>query len=271
MIPRDYITAWRGQAPWIQDFQVEQDLVLSRVLVEIFSDPMLVDSLAFRGGTALHKLHLKPAVRYSEDIDLVQVDAGPAGPIMNALRDVLDSWLDRPQWKQTRGRVALIYRFGSENTPPMNMKLKIEINSREHFSIFGLEKIPFSVDSSWFRGSSEIVTYTLDEILATKLRALYQRRKGRDLFDLARALESAKVDPSRVITAFMAYMERNGDRVTRALFERNLASKLHDPRFRADLAPLLSQDCQWDVDQASRYVLEQLIVLLPGAPWKGES
>lgn len=54
MIPRDYITEWRAEAPWVQDFQVEQDLVISRALVEIFSNPVLHDALAFRGGTALY-------------------------------------------------------------------------------------------------------------------------------------------------------------------------------------------------------------------------
>ena len=87
MIPRDYITEWRAHAPWVQDFQVEQDLVISRALVAIFSHPLLGKSLAFRGGTALYKLHLKPAARYSEDIDLVQINAEPAGPIMDALRE----------------------------------------------------------------------------------------------------------------------------------------------------------------------------------------
>lgn len=105
MIPRDYITAWRPQAPWVQDFQVEQDLALSRALVEMFSHPVLADGLAFRGGTALHKLHLQPAARYSEDLDLVQVRPGPAGPIMKALRETLDPWLGTPGWKQTKGRV----------------------------------------------------------------------------------------------------------------------------------------------------------------------
>ncbi len=61
MIPRDYITEWRAQAPWVQDFQVEQDLVMSKGIVDIFSHPDLRESLAFRGGTALYKLHLKPA------------------------------------------------------------------------------------------------------------------------------------------------------------------------------------------------------------------
>ena len=31
MIPRDYVTAWRAQVPWVQDFQVEQDLIIRLV------------------------------------------------------------------------------------------------------------------------------------------------------------------------------------------------------------------------------------------------
>lgn len=137
MIPRDYITEWRAQAPWVQDFQVEQDLVISRALVEIFSHPVLKDALAFRGGTALYKLYLRPPARYSEDIDLVQMRAEPAGPMMEALRAVLDPWLGKPQWKQTEGRVTFNYRFGSEGTPPVPLKLKVETNSREHFAVYG--------------------------------------------------------------------------------------------------------------------------------------
>ena len=79
MIPRDHILEWRAQAPWPQDSQVEQDLVISRALVAIFSNDILHDALAFRGGTALYKLHL-PAARYSEDIDLVRTGTGPAKP-----------------------------------------------------------------------------------------------------------------------------------------------------------------------------------------------
>lgn len=89
MIPRDYVTAWRAVAPWVADAQVEQDLVISRALVEMFSHPLLARSLAFRGGTALYKLYLTPAARYSEDIDIVQVEAGPAGAAMDAVNATL--------------------------------------------------------------------------------------------------------------------------------------------------------------------------------------
>ena len=192
----------------------------------IFSASLLKDALAFRGGTALYKLHLKPAARYSEDIDLVQVKAGAAGPMMQALRAVLDPWLGVPRWKQTEGRVTFVYRFDSEDTPPIGLRLKVEINSREHFAVHGFTSVPFGVSSRWFEGSCQITSYELDELLATKLRALYQRKKGRDLFDLATALKNPAVDPDRIIAAFSEYMDQGGHHITRELFERNLASKL---------------------------------------------
>ncbi len=89
MIPKAYIDAWRAKAPWQQDAQVEQDLVISRAIVEIFSNDYLSEHLAFRGGTALHKLFLSPQVRYSEDIDLVQLKPGPVKPMLEAIRDQL--------------------------------------------------------------------------------------------------------------------------------------------------------------------------------------
>ncbi|MHB8373011.1 MAG: nucleotidyl transferase AbiEii/AbiGii toxin family protein, partial [Thermoplasmataceae archaeon] len=77
MIPQDYITAWNQVAPWASQRQVEQDLIISRALVAIFSDPFLRGELRFRGGTALNKLHFPAPLRYSEDIDLVRTTAGP--------------------------------------------------------------------------------------------------------------------------------------------------------------------------------------------------
>jgi predicted nucleotidyltransferase component of viral defense system len=263
MIPRDYITEWRAHAPWVQDFQVEQDLVICRALVDIFSHPVLNDALAFRGGTALYKLYLRPAARYSEDIDLVQVRAQPAGPVMEALRAVLDPWLGAPRWKQTQGRVTFNYRFDSEDAPPIRLRLKVEINSREHFAAHGFTSVPFAVASRWYKGSCDVPTYTLDELLGTKLRALYQRKKGRDLFDLATALALPDVDPARVIAAFQQYMQHGGHAITRAVFEKNLGAKLDDPQFSADIGPLLAPGFAWDMRAAAHTVLERLIGALP--------
>jgi predicted nucleotidyltransferase component of viral defense system len=271
VIPRDYITEWRRQAPWVQDFQVEQDLVISRALVDIFSTPALNEALALRGGTALYKLHIKPPARYSEDIDLVQVDAEPGGHTMDALREALDPRLGKPKWKQNEGRLTFVYRFDSEDVPPIPLKLKVETNTREHFCVLGLKRVPFAVRSRWFEGSCEIHTYELEELLATKLRALYQRKAGRDLFDLAVALGVVNASADRIVKVFLEYMKHENHRVTRALFEENLALKMEDPAFLADISPLLSAEYTWDPEAEAPVVSSHLIRRLPGAPWKGNS
>jgi len=103
MIPRGYIDAWRGHAPWRSDAMVEQDLIICRNLAAIFSHPELSRLLAFRGGTALHKLFFHPPRRYSEDIDLVQLDPQPIGAVFNAVREALGQVLGEPQRKQGPG------------------------------------------------------------------------------------------------------------------------------------------------------------------------
>ena len=104
--------------------------------------------------------------------------------------------------------------------------------------MLGFTKRTFSVDSRWYSRRADIATFELDELLATKLRALYQRRKGRDLFDLATGLADKRSDAARIADSFREYMEREGGPVTRAMFERNLEGKIGDAQFNADQAPL---------------------------------
>jgi predicted nucleotidyltransferase component of viral defense system len=267
LIPVAYIREWRQSAPWTQDAQVEQDLIISRALIEIFSRPELAESLAFRGGTALFKFHLSQA-RYSEDIDLVQVRPGPIGSLMDEVQQALNPWLGKPRRNQSEGRIALIYRMQSEGGVPL--RLKVEINSREHFSVFDLQKVEFRVNSRWFSGSASILTYHIDELLGTKMRALYQRKKGRDLFDLWKAFDTTNARPTRVVRCFLKYMEHEGRRVSRAEFEENLLLKLEDPRFLDDIGPLLAPDCIWDTESATDCILNRLAVLMPGEPWQGK-
>ena len=269
MIPRDYVTEWRSQAPWVEDAQVEQDLVISRALVEVFSNPLLARSLAFRGGTALYKLYLRPPARYSEDIDLVQMVAEPAGPAMNALRTALDHWLGKPRYRQTTGRITFVYRFVSEGIPATPLRLKVEINTGEHVALLGHVRPSFSVGSRWYSGAANVTTFHLDELLATKLRALYQRKRGRDLFDLAVGLDDERRDPARIVDVFQQYMIREGHPLTRAVFERNLANKLVDPQFVADVNALAVRDRTWRLADAGAMVSDRLLSLLPGASWQG--
>lgn len=269
MIPRAHVTAWRAHTPWPTDAQVEQDLVLSRALVELFGNETVTKTVAFRGGTALHKLFFPTPGRYSEDIDLVQITAGPIGPILSAIRTTMDSWLGEPKRKQSQGRVTMIYRFETTTRPIQPLRLKVEINTREHFTVLGIRRRPFQVDSPWFSGQAKIGIYAIEELLGTKLRALYQRKKGRDLYDLWLALTSLEVDDAKVVDCFGRYLGQDDLAVSRAEFEENLEGKLRNRSFLEDIKPLMPIGVSYDVAQAGALVGQRLIAILPGEPWRG--
>lgn len=262
------MTAWRAAAPWPADAQVEQDLVLSRALVALYSRPAVAKALAFRGGTALHKLILPRPGRYSEDIDLVQIAPGSIGPVLDAVRESLDPWLGEPGRKRTAEGATLVYRFETSGLPVQPMRLKVEINTREHGSQAPMRGHDFTVTNPWFEGSATVVTYATEELLGTKLRALYQRKKGRDLFDLWQALSMLHVDDSGIVAMFGGYLQRRGARITRAQFERNLVQKEGMPEFLGDILPLLPSGSGYDPAAALSMVRVRLIEKLPGRAWR---
>jgi predicted nucleotidyltransferase component of viral defense system len=270
VIPRANITAWRPQAPWALDEQVEQDLVLSRALSEIFARPALREMLAFRGGTALHKLFFAPPGRYSEDLDLVQVTSGPIKPVLLEVQEALDGWLGQPKSQQASDNsVKLLYGFETTAQPVRRMRVKIEINTREHFAVEGFHHASFAVRSPWYAATTPVTTYVLEELMATKLRALYQRRKGRDLYDLWLALETLSPDEERVVAGLGAYLEHEGLSISRAQYEASMAQKLLSADFRNDVVPLLRDESGYDIDEAYGLVRQRLISRIPGEPWKG--
>lgn len=91
MIPVADVTAWAIDRPWVTQEQVEQDLLLSRAICEIARHPYLGEELAFRGGTAFHKLHLAQPLRYSEDLDYVRPTSGGISELTRALTEVAES------------------------------------------------------------------------------------------------------------------------------------------------------------------------------------
>jgi predicted nucleotidyltransferase component of viral defense system len=261
MIPQRYIEEWKEQAPWPGDAQVEQDLIISRTLVELFSDNLIKDSLAFRGGTALHKLYCKPQVRYSEDIDLVQISSEPINPVLKRIREKLLFLGTKRTINQNIHNNTIIYRFETEIQPVINMRLKIEINTREHFNVLGLKEIPFEIQNTWFSGKCNLTGYELEEMLGTKLRALYQRRKGRDLFDLFWAMTHQTIDYEKIIQCYVTYMEYSiGKLPTRKQFLLNMKEKLTDNEFTADIHHLLKPEVEYNIEKAWELVREVLIM-----------
>ena len=246
---------------------VEQDLIISRMLLDVYGDTDLRERLAFRGGTALYKLCLLPPARYSEDIDLVQIHAEPIGDTLDRLRKVLAPWLGMPKHEIKANAAKLYFRYESENNPGAFRRVKIEINTREHVPVERIVSHPFTVQSRWITNTVPITTYTLEELLGTKLRALYQRKKGRDLFDLDYALRVGTIDTKSVVAAFAEYVGNQGLHITATQFRQNLQEKMADRQFGTDIAMLLNPEIAFNLEQAYDRIEEAFISQLDSA-WK---
>lgn len=158
---------------------------------------------------------------------------------------------------------TILYRFESEMPPIVNLRLKIEINTREHFSVLGLQDFPFRVENSWFSGETTINTYKLEELLGTKLRALYQRRKGRDLFDLYWSLKQGNVDLEQVLACYQKYMEFVVDKVpSKKQFLANMEDKMQDQEFLSDMRAIIRPGINYSPQEAWTLVKEKLVDLL---------
>ena len=272
MIPAQNIVAWGSLVPWTDARQIEQDLIISRALVEIFSDPMLREALRFRGGTALNKLHFPAPLRYSEDIDLVRTAHGPIGPMLDRLRGVLEPWLGLPRFEQSPVAPKFRLRIEAEDGGAP-IRLKIEINTREVEAFDVPTVLPLEVANPWFTGRAAISTFSREEMLATKLRALLQRDRGRDLYDLAHALEVFEgLDTDRIVEMFGRYLALSGRTISRAQAQERMFAKLANPRLLLDVRPLLpAARAETLTEEATadvfRRVFVRLIDRLPGEPW----
>lgn len=273
MIPAQNIVAWSNIVPWADQRQVEQDLIICRALVNIFTDEALREALRFRGGTALNKLHFPAPLRYSEDIDLVRTSAGPIGPILDRLRTVLEPWLGRAQFDQSPVAPKFRFRVAAEDGSDVPIRLKVEINTREIEAYDPPHAMPLRVENPWFTGEAAIPTFSREEMLATKLRALLQRDKGRDLYDLSHALETFRdLDTAKIATLFGRYLELSGQSISRAQAEERMFAKLANPRFLTDMKPLLpAAQAEGLTDTSTRAafvsVFDKVVARIAGDPW----
>lgn len=254
MLSVNDIAAWGITHPWATADQVEQDLLLSRAICAIADDPYLGSELLFRGGTALHKLHLPQPLRYSEDLDYVRTTAGGIGQLTGALLD-----LGRDLGFQVKSKITehpKVYWRTTSQTGNL-LRIKVEVNTHERSPALPTVRLPYEVTSPWWSGTVKVPTFQLPELIATKLRALYQRSKGRDLFDIWLALVQTPLDPAEVLAAFGPY--RPVGYTSKAAIA-NLEAKLADSDFRHDLDELTAQQhALYEPDAAAALIRRELL------------
>jgi predicted nucleotidyltransferase component of viral defense system len=277
MMQQSHLTAWQAYASWPKRSQIEQDLRLSRGVAAIFADPTLSEHLAMRGGTVLHKAHLAPASRYSEDIDLVLVKAMDTDTLDQHLRRVLTPLLGQPAdsliadaWLAIRNvlRPSKILRTAYKFVP-LGLRreeiIKVEVNLNESASLYPLVSVELDTlddDGDLVRAAAR--SYDINEMMGTKTRALMQREQGRDLYDLFHAWQLSEagttpyaVDGHKAMEAFTWYLEKEGTQLGADEANTLLDARLRKQAFRRDMDTLLRPGAsKYDVDESATIVRE---------------
>jgi predicted nucleotidyltransferase component of viral defense system len=265
VIDRPALIAWRAKAPWPNTVQIEQDLLLSRLMIEIALDERLGPELAMRGGTCLHKLHLPAPLRYSEDLDYVRTTRTGIKPYTQALGEIAERLGFKVSSRKRSGQMVHVYLDAQPTEGLGLIRIKIEMNIAETDSYRPRTTVRHAIETSWWSGEADISTYETSELLATKLRALYQRSKGRDLFDLWLGLTTLKADPEQIVSGCNHYMQ--GATFSFPELRDNLTAKLEDARFRRDLDALVTRIPEdYDPDTAADLMMQQLGSRLRNAP-----
>jgi len=270
-----HLTAWQTHAPWPKRSQIEQDLRLSRGVAAIFTDDVLRSHLAMRGGTVLHKAHLAPAARYSEDIDLVLTKPMNTATLEKNLLRVLtpilgvpapsiflDAWLALRNASKRSKILSIKFNFIPVGLN-RNETIKVDINLNEHQALYPLVNVNLeSLDEEGELVTAQAISYDINEMLGTKTRALMQRQQGRDLFDLWFAWSQSQagvtpytVDGKRAMEAFEWYLANEGTAMGIEEAGQLLDQRLRNPAFRQDMDTLLRPGLpKFDVDAAAPIV-----------------
>ncbi len=197
--------------PW---YVLERDYLLSWVLAGIAHVPVLQEKLVFKGGTALKKCYFGD-YRFSEDLDFSALDGVPTGAELDVLvgeacraaERLLDEYApvrlthERYEERQPHpaGQEAFNVRAQFPWQPGPQTRVMIEVTMDERV-LRPPEERPIIHDYEEPLGAA-IRVYSLEEIVAEKLRAILQqaaarrergwsRSRARDHYDLWRVLGS---------------------------------------------------------------------------------
>jgi predicted nucleotidyltransferase component of viral defense system len=203
---------------------VEKDYVLGWLLAGIGADPVLGRTFVFKGGTCLKKCHFE-TYRFSEDLDFTLVDGAPADPdgltaaftrVARRLEDVIG--LEFPPdrfrfevYENPRGRPSIegrIYYRGPLPRPAGSLpRIKLDLTADE---VLVRPSVLLSVAHPYpdarDMASARVRCYSYDELFGEKLRALVERARPRDLYDVINML---RYEPERppfadVVEAYQA-------------------------------------------------------------------
>lgn len=188
-------------AEWgLRDDVVEKDYVLGWVLAGIGTEPTLRDGWVFKGGTCLKKCYLE-TFRFSEDLDFTVLDGAPIEErdVLERLGRMLDriggeSGLDftvatpRLRARPNGSIEGRIYYRGPRNAPGA-ASIRLDLTPGEKLARPPVMRPIQHLYPDELPAPGTVRCYSLKEVYAEKIRAMGERGRPRDLYDIVFLLD----------------------------------------------------------------------------------
>lgn len=234
MIPQEALSHWDDVVPWDDNRLVEQDLALTRLILDIANHPILLNKLSLKGGTCLHKLWLPEPWRYSEDLDYNRIVASNPLEIINSLKEIaFDTGFKDTIFKQNKLFMHLWLIDALDDGQEFRVKIDIQREIKSDSSAYQYRQ--FAIDNPWCSKQASVRSNTAEDIVASKVLALFQRSRPRDLFDMWAAIKAGIVTYVDVASRFASYRPDNPERWNTSKAARSLMAKLSDPSYIVEL------------------------------------
>ncbi len=258
MITADEIEeAARSRSNWDAQ-QIEQDVLLGRLMVEIACDDYLAEALVLKGGTCLHKLWLPQPWRYSKDLDYARTEDAPLGRTFDALRAAGERvGFDGAKTRVNRGRLLSHVTYRGTYIDGGALKVTVDLPTSPPTFAARTEQRPFEARSGSRTTRAQIVSLVPEEMIASKAAAIFGRKQPRDVYDIWAAKKAGLVTAQDAASCFQHYREPGWSR-DRA--QTNLERKLGDDAYREELEYYgIQAPVSFDIEEC-RAALGELIV-----------
>jgi predicted nucleotidyltransferase component of viral defense system len=255
------LKVWADEQNLPDPLFAELDYRLVKTLEAIYNDPYLSKRLCMKGGTAINKLYLLETSRLSVDLDFNHI--GPKEEVLKERPEIrlklteLLTKLDSSYEIHSEHRYELTRiktRYKTVNGTTANFK--IEISHVERFPIISPVEKPIQTPT----GAANILTYTLEELTATKIRALLERSKGRDIYDL---YFISKLNPNPTITRkmFLYYFYRSRKVFNPKIHYKSLTAKYSGKNINDDVSPFVKPAVVFNLKKAAKDVIKQYVFI----------
>ncbi len=204
----------------------EKEIILTYAL-QLFAERGILDKLAFKGGTCIRKMHLGSQGRFSTDLDFTAIEKLDPEELILEMMEIFQEPFHDIQfeldndWYETQDRLGwgINPTYKHEWNPGGDSEIKMQISFRETPTT-PVESLGHC-DQSYFKqlefNPTAIGCLALEEMIAEKIRACYQRDKARDIYDLGvfatRPLNQARIRRLVVLKLWQAKVAFDPDRL----------------------------------------------------------